>query len=180
MITLLDMLRIVATLGLAATGFALVIGHGAGWALLAAVVGGYLGFRLGNLPIRYTIRRERKKLAALSVDDLRLELQNIQARPPGWKLRFTPNYLLMELRSRGKDVSCHTELVLNLLEAEGQFSRALGYGALLSAYPHLAKNLHGYSPTKPTEDCRDRMAKLRKMMAEPSAGGNAAPPRASA
>ncbi len=166
MITLLDMMRVVVTLGLALTGFSMLSKYNIVLALLAALLGGYIGLCLGRLPLRYQIRRERKKLAALSVDDLKAELQNIHAPPPGWKLRFTPNYLLMELKARGQDVDCYIGYVLDLLESEGGLSRAFGVGALLSAFPHLARHLQGYSPYRQPDDCRQRVAKLRQLLAE--------------
>lgn len=125
--------------------------------VLGAVAGALAGGGLGGIPKRLTLRRARRRLARFSVEELRQQLYT----PVFSANRWPPNYLLMELRARGEDLNKHIELVLSMLEADQPWQRAFGYGALLSAYPHLAKDLKGYRPSASVEDCRERVGGLR-------------------
>lgn len=172
MITLADMLPILGMVVGASVGVALGLGDNPAWIFLGAPAGGVAGYYLGCIPRRLSIRHERAKLAALSVGDLKAELHNLSEGRFG---RFTPNYLLMELIARGQQVSEHVGLVLNLLESEGQFSRMLGFGALLSAYPDLARQLHKYNPGQSTGECKMKVAELRQIIQSAAASSRGAP-----
>lgn len=172
MITLVDTIVIIAMVAGTGAGLLLGRGHGPVWTLLGGAVGGMAGYYIGRIPGRLQIRHERTNLAALSVEELKVELHDLSKGRLG---RFTPNFLLMELIVRGQDVTEHLGLVLNLLEAEGEFSRALGFGALLSAYPDLAGQLRWYNPAQSAVECRKKVAELRKVVER----GAAPPPRAS-
>jgi hypothetical protein len=159
MITLYDLLMIICTVAgaLLGVGFARAYGYPS---VLGAVAGIIVGGWLGRIPKWLTVRRARKRLARFTVEELRRQLYT----PEFSANRWPPNYLLMELRARGEDLNKDIELVLSLLEAELPWQRAFGYGALLSAYRHLAPGLKGYRPSASVEDCRERVAALRKQV----------------
>jgi hypothetical protein len=157
MITFYNLLAIIG----AVAGALLGLGFTRAYAfpnVLGAVAGALIGGGLGRIPKCLTLRRARKRLARFTVEELRQQLYT-PAFSPG---RWPPNYLLLELRARGEDLNKHIELVLSMLEADQPWQRAFGYGALLSAYPHLARGLKGYRPSAPVEDCREKVADLRK------------------
>jgi hypothetical protein len=160
MVTLYDLLAIVCTVAgaLLAMGFGKT--YGIGWGIVGAVAGGIVGGWIGRIPRRLTMRRARKRLARFTIEELRQQLYS----PTFSSHRWPPNYLLLELRARGEDLNKHIELVLSMLEADPPWQRAFGYGALLSAYPHLAQGLKGYRPSASVEDCRTKVAELRKQI----------------
>jgi len=159
MITFYDLLAILCTVAgaLLGMGFARTYGFSI---ILGAVAGVIVGGGLGRIPKWLTARRARKRLAKFSIEELRQQLYAPAFSPNRWP----PNYLLLELKARGEDLNKHIELVLSMLEADAPWQRAFGYGALLSAYPHLVKDLKGYRPASPTEDCREKVAALRKQV----------------
>lgn len=159
MITFYDLLAIICAVAgaLLGVGFARAYGYPS---VLGGVAGIIVGGWLGRVPKRLTARRARRRLARFSVEELRRQLYT----PEFSSNRWPPNYLLMELRARGEDLNKHIELVLSLLEADEPWRRAFGYGALLSAYRHLAPGLKGYRPSAPVEDCREKVAALRKQV----------------
>jgi len=157
MITFYDLLAITGAVVGALLGMGLARAYGFP-SVLGAVAGALIGGGLGRIPKWLTVRRARRRLARFTVEELRQQLYT-PAFSPG---RWPPNYLLLELRARGEDLNKHIELVLSMLEAEQPWQRAFGYGALLSAYPHLARGLKGYRPSAPVEDCRGKVAELRK------------------
>jgi len=157
MITFYDLLAIIGSVVGALLGMGVARAYGFS-SVLGVVAGAVVGGGLGGIPKRLTLRRARRRLARFSVEELRRQLYT----PAFSANRWPPNYLLMELRSRGEDLSKHIELVLSMLEADQPWQRAFGYGALLSAYPHLAKDLKGYRPSASVENCRERVGELRR------------------
>lgn len=158
MITLYDLLAMLCIVAGALLGMGFGRTYGPFGGILGAVVGLFLGGWFGRIPKWLTVRRARKRLAKFTVEELRQQLYAPVFSPNRWP----PNYLLLELRARGEDLNKHIELVLSMLEAEQPWLRAFGYGALLSAYPHLAPGLKGYRPSGPVEDCREKVQRLRK------------------
>src|SRR5512133_650254 len=158
MITLYDLLAVICTIAgaLLAMGFGRT--YGVGWGIVGAVAGGLLGAWIGRIPKRLTMRRARQRLARFTIEELRQQLYTPAFSPNRWP----PNFLLLELRARGEDLNKHVELVLGMLEAEQPWQRAFGYGALLSAYPQLARGLKGYRPSGSVDECREKVRELRK------------------
>lgn len=162
MITLYDLLMIICTVAGILSGMGVGAAYGTLWGVAGAVAGGIVGAGLGRIPRRLTMRRARRRLARFTVEELRQQLYSPAFSPTRWP----PNFLLLELRARGEDLNQHVELVLSMLEADQPGQRAFGYGALLSAYPHLARGLKGYRPSASVEDCRDKVANLRKQITQ--------------
>ncbi|MEN6335109.1 MAG: hypothetical protein ABFE01_12670 [Phycisphaerales bacterium] len=159
MITFYDLLAILGAVAgaLLGMGFARTYGFST---ILGVVAGIIVGGWLGRIPKWMTVRRARKRLARFTIEELRQQLYTPAFSPNRWP----PNHLLLELKARGEDLSRHIELVLSMLEADAPWQRAFGYGALLSVYPHLAKDLKGYRPSASVEDCRERVGGLRKQV----------------
>jgi hypothetical protein len=158
--TLYDLLTIIFTIVgvLLGVGFGRTYGPFGG--MLGAVVGGLVGGWIGRIPAKRRMQSTRKGLSQFTTEKVR-ELLYRPALSPG---RWPPNLLLMELQARGEDLNKHVELILSMLEADPVWQRAFGYGALLSAYPHLAHNLKGYRPAAPVDDCRTKVGQLRKQV----------------
>jgi hypothetical protein len=158
--TLYDLLTIIFTLAgvLLGVGFGRTYGPFGG--MVGAAVGGLVGGWLGRIPAWRRTRNTRKGLAQFSLEELRQQLYRPALAPNRWP----PNLLLMELQARGEDLNEHVELILSMLEADPPWQRAFGYGALLSAYPHLTHGLKGYRPSASVEDCRTKVAQLRKQI----------------
>jgi hypothetical protein len=158
MVTLYDLLAIIFTLAGALLGMGFGRTYGVLGGIAGAVAGALVGAWLGRIPKRMNLRRARKRLAKFSIEELRQQLYS----PAFSANRWPPNYLLLELQARGEDLNKHTELILSMLEADPPWQRAFGYGALLSAYPNLARSLKRYRPSAPVEDCREKVRELRK------------------
>ncbi|MCK4886443.1 MAG: hypothetical protein KAS96_03585 [Planctomycetes bacterium] len=161
MITVFDIMSVVFTLAfMLAIGGSISESYGIGWGIAAAVVVAVIGIRLWKLRMKLMVNKARKQLAELTVDDLR---QHLYSRPFSCPNGWTPNFLLMELKARGEDITEHIDLILNMMEDESSFLRAMRRGALYSAYPFLAYKIKGYRPEKPIEQCREKVTELRKI-----------------
>jgi len=155
MITLVDLIQMLAAIFGLMLG--LVFGHdsfGVVGAIVGAIVGFLIGAYLGHWPRRLEIQRERKKFAVMTVEQLIQGLYD----PKCW----TPNFFLMELKSRGEDIQKHYNLVLSMMESDtSPLKRQFGYAALLSAFPDQAQKLKGYSPASSPDDCKAKVSMLR-------------------
>lgn len=158
--TLYELLTIIFTIAGVLLGVGFGRAYGPFGGMIGAAVGGLLGGWLGRIPAKRRLRNTRKGLAKFTLEELREQLY----RPALVPHRWPPNLLLMELQIRGEDLNKHVELVLSMLEADPPWQRAFGYGALLSAYPRLAQGLKGYRPSASVEECRTKVAQLRKQI----------------
>jgi hypothetical protein len=165
MVTLTDLLAIILTLTGLIAGCALGARNGLLWGVAGTLGGGVLGFGVGQIPGFLQIWLMRRELAPLSPEELRSRLHD----PGCW----TPNFLLMELRARGEDIAGELPHVLRLMESEHLIHRQIGFAALLSAYPEVARLAKGYSPKHAVSDCSQRIAALRRSV-EPSRATDAA------
>jgi hypothetical protein len=156
MITVFDLIAIILPIAGIMFGAGIVKEYGIGWGTMAIITGGLIGRWLGKLPTILMVKHIRKRLAKLSVDEIQERLYNF------WFSDSTPNFLLLELRARGEDISQHLDCVLNMLGSESNLRRTFGYAALLSAYPNVANKMRGYNPSKPVEDCKQKVNELRK------------------
>ena len=153
MITAFDIFRFLVTL-LCAFGLA-VVGLEFGnvfYSICGLIVGGFIGSKIGLTPLHLTMRSQRKKFSGLSVDELRNNINDPQC--------FTPNFYLMELKSRGENVDEHLEVVLKLMEDEAHPKRIRGYAALLSGFPEIINAIKGYNPSHSADKCRQVLRKL--------------------
>jgi hypothetical protein len=153
MVTLYDLMAILLPVCGLAFGAGLGSDHGFVWAVVGALAGGMVGLYLGRLPKVIMIRCERRKLAPLASAEIRTRLHD----PSCW----TPQFLLLELRSRGEDIGPELPCVFDLMESENQHFRMKGLAALLSAFPEVAKMARGYNPIHPVEKCRQKVVQLR-------------------
>lgn len=160
MFTIFDMIAVLMPLTAALLGAR--VGSEWGWtqAIGGGVAGLLVGYVLGQLPIRWVVWRVRKQLAPFTTEQLRAALTDPKC--------FTPNFLLMELRLRGEDISQHVGLVLHLMADDAYVRRTRGYAAWLSAYPQWAKRLAGYNPGHSVAECRAKVEALRREIAAQS------------
>ncbi len=159
MITLYDLITIMLTITGVAIGVGVGKDYGIGLGIVGAIVGGLIGRWLGRIPTRIMIRNARKKMAHLTVDELRQQLYK-----PMFSGGYTPNFLLLELRARGEDIAEHINLVLNMLEDESSIKRQIWFAALLSAYPYLVNKMRGYNPSWPVDKCEQWVSETRKLL----------------
>ena len=161
MVTLFDLMSFVFTLaGMLAIGGYIGKSYGIVWGIAAAVVVGFIGRWFWKLRMKLMVKKSRKQLAKFTVNDLRQHLYSQTfSCPNGW----TPNFLLMELKARGEDITEHVDLILNMMEDESLLRRVFGYGALQSAYPFLANKTREYHPKNSIEHCREKVTDLRKI-----------------
>lgn len=165
MITFYDLIAIILPLVGIMFGVMFIKDFGIWWGIIIMIAGGLIGRWLGRLPTRLLIRNERRKMAHLTVDELRQHLYK-----PLFSGGYTSNFLLLELRARGEDITEHIDLILNMLKDKSNLCRTLGYTALLSAYPHLANKMSGYNPSMPVEDCKTKVTELRKIAKQITSG----------
>ncbi|MGV3661577.1 MAG: hypothetical protein ACO1TE_15425 [Prosthecobacter sp.] len=145
MFTVFDLVQLLGPImgmiigGAVGAEFSVVLG------IVGALAGGMLGLHLGWLPTKWMIMSARRKMDAFTSADLEAQL-NASC--------WTPNFILLELRSRGEDIGKHLPFVLDLMQHEEPFYRTRGYAALLSAFPEKAQELRAYNPTHSAERCR--------------------------
>jgi hypothetical protein len=111
----------------------------------------YLGRYLNYIYTLWVARSFQRKWTSFSTSELRSQLATT----------LTPNFLLLELRRRGEDIDQDVYPILVMLESEAPFRRVLGFAALLSAFPYLAKLLGGYNPAHSVSECHEKVADLR-------------------
>ncbi len=158
MITLLDLLQIILTIGGTVAGAA--SGHdafGIVGAIGGAVLGGYIGAYVGSWPLRFRLLRMRKQLAPLSVKELEEYLSICHLSLP------SPNYVLLELQLRGEDIQKHLPRVLEMLCSDSIIERQLGYAALLSVFPEMDRKLGWYNPSASVEKCREKVERVKQL-----------------
>jgi len=155
MINFFSLITLILTIG----GLTLGASLGKEYELLGTIVGslsgGVIGYCIGRLPDILMNKRERQKLTGFTSEELREQLHNLNFK------HTTPNYLLVELRSRGEDISSELPLVLDLMRSESMLYRSFGYGAFLSGFPELYKLSKGYNPNRSHEHCIQKVEKIK-------------------
>jgi hypothetical protein len=154
MITLFDLITILLPVFGLGLGAGLGSGFGNIGVVASSLICGIIGFYLGRLPYHYLLRKEKRRLAGFTSEELRLQIQSPDC--------LAPNLFLMELRSRGEGILSELPFVLVMMESEQLHRRTRGFAALLSAYPEIARLLKGYNPTHPFESCKLKIAELRR------------------
>jgi hypothetical protein len=154
MVTFFDLVHLLSVLIGLLVGGAAGSRFGPGGAIAGGLVGVVTGLYLGNLPTKCMVRREHRKLASFSTAELRAQLHDVTC--------WTPNFLLLELQARGEDIRGELPFVLSIMECEQQHRRTIGYAALCSAFPDVAKSLRTYNPMQPVEKCRLRIDEFRR------------------
>jgi hypothetical protein len=149
----INLVAICLGLALGAAGGAKLFGSTGG--LIGALIGGYAGFILGGLPEWLVFRSLALALARESADELRSFL-----RSPNCQI---PNLVLMELASRGEDITGELNVVLDLLESEDVAQRGRGWAAMISAFPEVAAKVRNYRIGGSVAECREQIAPLRNV-----------------
>jgi hypothetical protein len=157
MLTFFDLLfKIVLPIAGIFTGAAVGGSYFHSWGVIVgAVLGFFLFVFLGSIfdkvYLLLALRLMRRQFASLSIAELRSQLGT----------SFTPNYILVELKLRGEDVSGDLEPVLQLLENAEFNRRTRGWAALLSVFPRVADSIQGYSPARSVTECQQKIAEFR-------------------
>jgi hypothetical protein len=157
MITLFD---VIAYLALPLIGAMVGWGLGnacLGWtggtagALIGLALFGYIGAAGKRAFLIFVMRRMKNRMTPLSTDELRSQIST----------SFTPNVILLELKSRGEDISSDLDKILELLEDSESHRRIRGWAALKSAFPQIAASLGDYRIHGSTNECRAAVSKVR-------------------
>jgi hypothetical protein len=168
MITLSDLMLGIL---LPITGLAMGLGFPAefglkGWiaysAMIPCAAAGWLTFAyiaafFDRLLRQQMIRRSRRELAPISTVELATQLPTT----------LTSNLVLLELATRGEDLSNYLVTMLSLLEHPGIYRRQIAWIAFQPAFPEWAVRMKGYRPQRPVADCHDRVAIVRKQLQTP-------------
>jgi hypothetical protein len=78
-----------------------------------------------------------------------------------------PNFVLLALAERGHDIRAEVPVILDLLASDDAWRRNLGWAAMTSAFPDVARRLDGYSPAHDTTRCRTDVQRVRRLPAPP-------------
>lgn len=154
------MFTIFHVLTLAGFVYGVIVGTRAGSALfgtvgavVGAIVGGIVGAFVGRIPGFLMLRWLARDLGTKSTSDLRAELHDPSC--------VTPNCVLLELQYRGEDIRQELPVVLDLLVSDDVGRRGLGWAALTSAFPDLAKQIQDYRIGDSVDECRRKTRILR-------------------
>jgi hypothetical protein len=157
MITLFDLFKMMAALGLAAVGGSLGW-KAAGWmgGILGGGVGLIFGVFLGGLPWKLTVWRTRRELSTKPTDQLLSELREHRT--------LMPNFILLELAARGHDIRAEMPVILDLLGSQEFHRRTRGWAAMCTAFPATAGEMKSYSPAHPVERCRAEVQRIQQAL----------------
>jgi hypothetical protein len=127
--------------------------HGMVGGAAGALAGGWIGFLVGRLPELLVLNWLASSLTTVPADELRDFLHD-----PDCHIH---NLVLLELQRRGENI--HQELggILDMMAANDVSRRGLGWAALNSAFPDLARQLGDYSVGDSAEECRRKIRQLR-------------------
>ncbi len=75
---------------------------------------------------------------------------------------FYQTLALLQLAARGQNVRTQLPPIVKMLEAEEKLERVYGWDALRLVFTKEANVLAGYNPWHATEDCRNKVAKLKE------------------
>jgi hypothetical protein len=126
-------------------------------AIIGGIVGGILGLIIGILPRHLSQEQMFRTMQRSSDEQLKARLE-----APEWS--FEQPLALLNLQARGEDVQPYLARILARLESADCFQRIFSRDALRLVFTPLADQMDelGYDPSKSTEDCRDKIAKLRE------------------
>ncbi len=85
-----------------------------------------------------------------------------------WKIvnlgfwNFYQTLALLQLAPRGRNVRTQLPRVVKMLESDDELERVYGWDAMRIVFTKEAKMLAGYDPRAATEDCRNKVAKLKE------------------
>lgn len=128
---------------------------------ITGVFGALLGVILARIPLLLTLRWIKRAFQSKSSKELRAMLGN--------PLALGPNAILLELRSRGEDISQDLPTVMQMLVSPSQLRRRQGWYALASAFPELARQSKDYRDGDTPQECAE---KIKRVSGQVSAPGN--------
>lgn len=121
--------------------------------VFGGIVGAVAGIMLGRIPELLVLRSLKRELGGKTTAELRAYL-----RAPDY---LTPNFVLLELRSRDEDIRCDLPIILDLLAADNVGRRNSGWAALTSAFPELVEQVRDYRIGDSVDECRRKTEILR-------------------
>lgn len=121
-------------------------------AVLGLAVGAGVGLWAGRRGELIGLGEVVKEIMTSSSEQLRASLRSPDC--------MTPNFVLLELKSRGEDIRGELPVVVGLLTSEDVPTRGRGWAALNSAYPELVEKVTGYRVTDSADECRRKAAAL--------------------
>ncbi len=123
-----------------------------------AIAGGILGVVLGHvvgvIPDWLSTRLMFRHIARSSDERL-------------WKIvnlgfwNFYQTMALLQLAARGQDVRTQLPRIVKMLESDDELERVYGWDALRIVFPAETRLAADYDPRAATEDCRNKIAKLK-------------------
>lgn len=120
------------------------------------IIGLFIGRFIGNIPFILVIKQLQRKFADDSISELRKKLNDPAC--------MIPNIILLELLSRGEDVTKDLPVVIGLLQSDETSKQGFGWAALTSAYPNLVKEIPDYQIGIPTSERQVALAPLKKFV----------------
>jgi len=116
--------------------------------VVGAIAGCIVGVCVGRIPGFLTLLWLARGLRSKSTSELKSDLRSESC--------VTPNCVLLELQRRGENIRPELPVVLDMLISENVGRRGLGWAALTSAFPDLAKQIQDYRIQDSVDDCRKK------------------------
>jgi hypothetical protein len=125
--------------------------------LLGFIVGAFVGCICGYVLVAAILHWSTRDVRSKTTEELRELILSGKT--------FTPNFVLLELASRGEDIEIYLPRILDMLVTENPDIRRLWWVALVSAFPEQADRLPDYRPAAPLETCRKVVGDIRPLIA---------------
>lgn len=151
--TIFDVLTLCGLIFGTVLGYRFGAHAGAVVGVLGAALGAAFGLILARLPYLLALISTKRSLRRRASSDLRALLAD-----PHF---LAPNVVLLELKSRGEDISDDLPQVLDMLVDSSQQRRRRGWHALASAFPEVARRLGDYRNRDTVENCKEKIARVR-------------------
>jgi len=139
-------------------GFKLGSPFGFWISIVFSIVGLVLGFILGRLPLIFAILFLKKGFGKRTSVDLRQEFAKDDC--------LIPNVILLELRSRGEDISNELKTLLEKLDSDNVDRRSRAWVALKSAFPDVVNMIPDYHFSDSPEVRKCKIDKLKTLLKE--------------
>lgn len=118
---------------------------GLGGLVAGAVIGFFAGAMIGQSPLLVALMIAQRKLSRMTSEELRDLLHSDDC--------MAPNTVLLELLTRGEDISIERQYLCSLLMSDDSHRRMRALAAMNSVFPELVKLIPNYQPYSSTEDC---------------------------
>lgn len=158
MITIFDIIQLTFPVFGMIIGFKLGGPFGFWTSIVLSIIGLIIGFVLGKMPFALTILFLKKGFKNRASVDLRQEFAKDDC--------LIPNILLLELSSRGENLSDELEALLERLNANNIDKRSRAWIALKSAFPDTANMIPDYHFSDSPEVRKRKIDKLKILLKE--------------